>query len=132
MRDKEPDLEEVEVTRVSHARGFYSGQAIPQKASLPPSEHLLFCHGDSENVALISRIPMPMPKITMTFSFFVYVISSNLLVKSTFSFSIDEVLEFDNPTLISCVSVVAAMLGAVELALVWVADSSRLWGFVVS
>ncbi len=128
MRDKEPKLEEVEVP---HARGFYCGRAIPQKASLPPSEHLLFCHGDSENVALISRIPMPMPKITMTFSFFVYVISYNL-VKSTFPFGIDEVLEFDNPTFISCVSVVAAVLGAVELALAWVTDSSRLWGFGVS
>jgi hypothetical protein len=67
----------------------------------------------------------------MTFSFFVYVISWNL-VKSTFSFCIDEVLEFDNPTLISCVSVVAAVLGADELAFVWVTDSSRLWGFGVS
>ena len=58
---------------------------------------------------------MPMPKITMTFSYCVYVISSNL-VKSTFSFSIDEVLEFDNPTLISCVSVVAALcLGLMNL-----------------
>ena len=127
MRDKEPKLEEVEV---SHTRGFYSGRVVPQKASLPPSEHLLFCHGDSE-IALISRIPMPMPKMTMTFSFCVYVISSNF-VKSTFSFGIDEVLEVDNPTLISCVSVVAVVLGADELALAWVTDSSRLWGFGVS
>ncbi len=56
MRDKEPKLEEVDV---SHTRGLYSGRAVPQKPSLPPSEHLLFCHGDSENRALISRIPMP-------------------------------------------------------------------------
>ena len=56
MRDKEPKLEEVQV---SHTRGLYSGRAVPQTASLPPSEHLLFCHGDSENIALISQIPIP-------------------------------------------------------------------------
>ena len=123
MRDKEPKVEEVQV---SHTRALYSGRAVPQKASLPPSAHLLFCHGDSENIALISRIPMPIPKITMTFS-----ISSNL-VKSTFSFGIDEVLDFDNPTSISCVSVVAAVLGADELAFAWVPDSSRLWGLDMS
>ena len=117
MRDKEPKVEEVEV---SHTRGLYSGRAVPQKASLPPSEHLLFCHGDSENIALISRIPMPIPKVTMTFS-----ISSNL-VKLIFSYGIDEVLDFDNLTLISCVSVVAAVLGTDELALAWVTGSSRL------
>jgi hypothetical protein len=71
MRDKEPKVEEVQV---SHTRALYSGRAVPQKASLPPSAHLLFCHGDSENIALISRIPMPIPKVTVTFS-----ISSNLV-----------------------------------------------------
>ena len=47
-------------------------------------------------------------------SFLVSLVSLNL-VKSNFSFSIDEDLEFDDPTLISCVSVVAAVLGADDL-----------------
>ena len=51
---------------------------------------------------------------SICFSFLVYLVSSNL-VKSNFSFGIDEDLEFDDPTLISCVSVVAAVLGADDL-----------------
>ncbi len=51
---------------------------------------------------------------SICFSFLVYLVSSNL-VKSSFSFGIDEDLQFDDPTLISCVSVVAAVLGTDDL-----------------
>jgi hypothetical protein len=43
-------------------------------------------------------------------------------VKLNFSFRIHEVLEFDNPKLTSCVSVVAAVLGTDELSFAWVTD----------